>query len=89
VDAQLHADPADIRELLVRQLASPVRWQEAIRALVGKGVRQLIECGPGAVLTALNRRIERGADLQCLAIGDPAALQAALAATAVSGETHA
>jgi len=81
VDARAHTDVADIRALLVRQLASPVRWQDTVRALAGPGLRQLIECGPGKVLTALNRRIERRPDLQCLAVDDPATLEAALAAT--------
>jgi [acyl-carrier-protein] S-malonyltransferase len=78
VDALPHADPADLRELLVRQLSSPVRWSQAVRALVAGGVGTLIECGPGKVLTALNRRIERG--LQALALEDAESLAAALAA---------
>jgi [acyl-carrier-protein] S-malonyltransferase len=59
-----------------------VRWQHTVRALAQAGLRQLIECGPGKVLTALNRRIERRPDLQCLAIDDSATLDAALTATA-------
>jgi [acyl-carrier-protein] S-malonyltransferase len=81
VDAGEHSDPTDIRQLLVRQLASPVRWQDTIRALASTGVGQIVECGPGRVLTGLNRRIERRADLQFLAIDDAATLDAALAAT--------
>jgi len=78
VDAAPHDDPADLRQLLVRQLSSPVRWTDTVRALAAGGAGALIECGPGKVLTALNRRIERG--LQCLALEDAEALQAALAA---------
>jgi [acyl-carrier-protein] S-malonyltransferase len=78
VDATPHQDPADLRQLLVRQLASPVRWTDTVRALAAGGLGALIECGPGKVLTALNRRIERG--LQCLALEDAQSLQAALAA---------
>jgi [acyl-carrier-protein] S-malonyltransferase len=81
VDALRHADPAEIRELLATQLARPVRWQDTVRALAATGIRQLIECGPGKVLTALNRRIERRPDLACLAVEDPASLDAALAAS--------
>ena len=81
VDAAVHSEPADIRTLLVTQLASPVRWQDTVRALAAGGIGQLIECGPGKVLTALNRRIERRPDLQCLAVEDLASLDAALAAT--------
>ncbi|HEY1892436.1 MAG TPA: ACP S-malonyltransferase [Steroidobacteraceae bacterium] len=78
VDATAHEDPADLRQLLVRQLASPVRWTDTIRALAASGIGTLVECGPGKVLTGLNRRIERG--LQCLALEDADSLQAALAA---------
>jgi len=48
-------------------------------------MQMLIECGPGKVLTALNRRIERGPQLQCLAIEDGASLDAALAAVGAAG----
>jgi len=78
VDASQHEDPADLRKLLVRQLSSPVRWSETVRALAATGVGALIECGPGKVLTALNRRIDRG--VQALALEDAESLQAALAA---------
>lgn len=80
VDAQPHADPADIRDLLRRQILCPVRWQDTVRALIARKVGLLLECGPGKVLTGLNRRIERRADLQCLAIEDAASIEAALAA---------
>ncbi|HVC30183.1 MAG TPA: ACP S-malonyltransferase [Steroidobacteraceae bacterium] len=78
VDARPHEEPADLRQLLVRQLSSPVRWSETVRALAASGVGALIECGPGKVLTALNRRIERG--LEALALEDAGSLQAALTA---------
>jgi [acyl-carrier-protein] S-malonyltransferase len=81
VDALPHTDPDDIRELLVRQLASPVRWQDTVRALAANGHAQIIECGPGKVLTGLNRRIEKRPDLAYLAVDDRATLDAALAAT--------
>jgi [acyl-carrier-protein] S-malonyltransferase len=78
VDALPHEDPADLRKLLVRQLSSPVRWSETVRALTATGIGALIECGPGKVLTALNRRIERG--IQAFALEDAESLQVALAA---------
>jgi len=90
VDARTHSDPDDIRATLVRQLAEPVRWTHTVRALL-RVAPTLIECGPGKVLTGLNRRIERGAI--CYALEDPAALAAALKATgatsASAGEPHA
>lgn len=81
VDAASHGEPADIRDLLVRQLSSPVRWTDTVRTVISGGVRALIECGPGRVLTGLNRRIERREGLEFLALEDPASLDAALAAT--------
>ena len=80
VDAAAHAAPEDIRVLLERQLASPVRWTDLIRALIAAGVTTFVECGPGKVLTGLNRRIEKRPDIQCLALQDPASVEAALAA---------
>ena len=81
VDAAAHSEPAEIRDLLVRQLSSPVRWTDTVRALIDSGVEAIVECGPGRVLTGLNRRIERRAGLEFLALEDPASLEAALAAT--------
>jgi [acyl-carrier-protein] S-malonyltransferase len=75
VDAVEHREPADIRALLVRQLASPVRWTSTIRAVCAI-TSTLIECGPGKVLTGLNRRIERSAT--CYALEDPDSLSAAM-----------
>lgn len=80
VDATRHEDPEDIRQLLVRQLASPVRWTDTVRALAAAGAAQIIECGPGKVLTGLNRRIEKRPDLDFLALEDSTTLTAALAA---------
>jgi [acyl-carrier-protein] S-malonyltransferase len=87
VDASAHERPDDIRELLVRQLSSPVRWSDTLRALSAGTVAQVIECGPGKVLTGLNRRIERRADLNFLALEDPDSIDAAL--TATGGGSHA
>jgi len=86
VDARPHEDPQEIRALLVRQLSSPVRWSQTLSTL-SAGLAQVIECGPGKVLTGLNRRIEKRADLTFLALEDPASLDAALAAT--HGAAHA
>jgi [acyl-carrier-protein] S-malonyltransferase len=87
VDAAVHSEPEDIRALLATQLARPVRWTDTVRAILASNVQALIECGPGKVLTGLNRRIERRANLQCLALEDPAGVTAALAALA--GDAHA
>ena len=87
VDAAPHGDPDDIRAVLVRQIASPVRWPQTLRVISAPPVAQVIECGPGKVLTGLNRRIEKRADLSFFALEDPPALEAALSAT--MGEHHA
>jgi [acyl-carrier-protein] S-malonyltransferase len=82
MDAREHDEPSDIRATLVRQLAAPVRWTVTVRALLERA-QTLIECGPGKVLSGLNRRIERGAP--CFALEDPESLTAALAATGAGG----
>jgi len=78
VDCQPHADPQDIRALLQRQLASPVQWTSLVRAVVAAGTTRFVECGPGKILTSLNRRIERRQEIHCEALEDPASLDAAL-----------
>ncbi len=55
-----HSRPASIREALVRQLTAPVRWQATVEAFRERGIRTLVEAGPGRVLTGLTRRIDRG-----------------------------
>ncbi|MCC6491726.1 MAG: ACP S-malonyltransferase [Pirellulales bacterium] len=60
VDAEPHADPAEIRQLLVRQLVSPVLWEETMRRLIMvHGVERCFEIGPGRVLAGLLKRIDR------------------------------
>lgn len=56
-DVAMHEDAASICESLQRQLYSPVRWIETIEYMVQHGVVEIIECGPGKVLTGLNKRI--------------------------------
>ncbi len=59
VDAKAHFEPDEIRQLLVRQLVSPVRWEESMRTLLDEGYDQFYEVGPGRVLRGLLKRIER------------------------------
>ena len=59
VDAARHTDPAEIRKLLVRQLVSPVRWEETLRYLLALGVERFHEIGPGRVLAGLLKRLDR------------------------------
>ena len=69
VDCAAHIEPDDIQSLLRRQLDSPVRWSDLVRALAHGGATTFIECGPGKVLTGLGRRIDK--QLRCLALQDP------------------
>jgi [acyl-carrier-protein] S-malonyltransferase len=85
VDAAEHSDPDEIRALLVRQLSRPVRWSQTLKALTATGVSQVIECGPGKVLTGLNRRIEKREGLEYAALEDMAGIDAALTATRGTG----
>jgi len=82
VDAREYRDPTAISDLLYRQLASPVRWVATVQALIGLGVTRLIECGPGNVLSGLNRRIDKSPELACFALEDSASLDKAFAAVA-------
>jgi [acyl-carrier-protein] S-malonyltransferase len=78
VDARTHEKADEIREMLVRGLSNPVRWTDTLKVLTSGEAAQVIECGPGKVLTGLNRRIERRAGLAFLALEDPASVEAAL-----------
>lgn len=80
VDVKLSDKPQEIRDALVRQLVSPVRWVEIIRAMAGNGVNVVVECGPGKVLAGLNKRIER--EIMTMCIQDTASLDEALNAAA-------
>jgi [acyl-carrier-protein] S-malonyltransferase len=61
VDAEPHDDPEQIRELLVKQVVSPVRWEDSIRKMLSHGHAPFWEVGPGRVLRGLLKRIDRKA----------------------------
>jgi [acyl-carrier-protein] S-malonyltransferase len=69
--------PDDIRQALVQQLAKPVQWVKTIEYFAQDKIALLIECGPGKVLTGLNKRII--ADIPTLAVNNSSSLQEALA----------
>ena len=71
-DVKSYSDGAAIKDALVRQLYSPVRWVETVREFGKLGITHNVECAPGKVLVGLNKRI--AADQQALAISDGAAL---------------
>jgi [acyl-carrier-protein] S-malonyltransferase len=58
VDVAIDKDPAVIKDALVRQAASPVRWVETVQKMAADGVTHVVECGPGKVLTGLIKRID-------------------------------
>jgi len=79
-DVKSYSDGAAIKDALVRQLYSPVRWVETVLEFGKQGITHNVECAPGKVLAGLNKRI--ATDQQALAINDGAALTLALATLA-------
>ena len=77
VDVRQETDPLKIKDALVRQAASPVRWVETIRSMAAEGVTHVLECGPGRVLAGLVKRIEP--KLLGIAAADRSSLELALA----------
>ena len=76
VDVAVVSDPEAIKDALVRQAASPVRWVETIQKMKADGITRVVECGPGKVLAGLTKRID--GDIVGDAIFDPATLEAVL-----------
>lgn len=65
-DVVAHSDPEAIKDALARQLFSPVRWVESMQAVEARGVTLIAECGPGKILTGLNKRILDNVPTQAL-----------------------
>ena len=78
VDVAILNDPQAIKDALVRQAASPVRWVETIEKMAGMGITHIVECGPGKVLAGLCKRINNS--LTGEAIVDQASLDKVLEA---------
>jgi len=79
VDAKSYSQPDELRASLVKQLHTPVYWASTVRTMIAAGATRIIECGPGKVLTGLNRRIDKNRDLKMLALEDRQSLSDALA----------
>jgi [acyl-carrier-protein] S-malonyltransferase len=79
VDASVQTDPQQIKRLLVQQISSPVQWVGCVETMLAMGVEATVECGPGSVLSGLNRRIRKS--LQVAGLEAPAGLEQALALT--------
>jgi [acyl-carrier-protein] S-malonyltransferase len=76
VSVEVAETPDAIRQCLVAQLYSPVRWVEIVQAIAARGVSVLVEAGPGKVLSGLCKRIDKS--LQALPVLDPATLDKAM-----------
>ena len=75
VDAEPNADGAKVREQLVRQVDSPVLWEQSVRRLAREGTDRALEFGPGKVLAGLGRRIDKA--IEVLGVSDPAEVETA------------
>jgi [acyl-carrier-protein] S-malonyltransferase len=78
VDAQPKRTAADAIDALVRQVSSPVRWEDVVKRLIADGARTFIELGPGSVLAGLIKKIDRSVTVA--SVEDEAGLEAALKA---------
>jgi len=72
VDAKSHDDPASIRDALTRQIYNPVRWMQTIM-IIKEDADAIIECGPGRVLTGLNKRIDK--EIKSFSLDTPTSMQ--------------
>ena len=77
VDVKIETSPEAIKDALVRQASSPVRWVETIRAMRAQGVTHVLECGPGRALAGMVKRIDR--EIQTGSLNDRASIEKALA----------
>jgi [acyl-carrier-protein] S-malonyltransferase len=82
IDAQPNSDPARARELLVRQIAGAVRWQETLEYVAAQGAQLALEIGPGRVLAGLARKAAPGLDVK--PVFEPAEIGAAWNSSATS-----
>lgn len=80
VDVRKHGHPQGIKAALVQQLFSPVRWAETVRRMVANGATHIVECGPGKILTGLNRRVERRKEISVFAVDDGPSIDLAISA---------
>jgi [acyl-carrier-protein] S-malonyltransferase len=67
VTAEVTTDPVAIKANLVQQLYRPVLWVDCVNYMTGNGVERMLECGPGKILSGLNKRISRGLEVATVA----------------------
>lgn len=82
VHARTESNPAAIRTLLVQQIYRPVRWTACVEFMASSGITVMVECGPGKVLSGLNKRINRS--LECYTTEEKEGLENALSALSVT-----
>jgi [acyl-carrier-protein] S-malonyltransferase len=85
VTAKPVRDASAIRELLARQVSSPVEWVASVRSMLDAGVDTFVECGPGAALTGMVRRI--APEARVLNVSDTKSLRATLTSLAEGDRT--
>lgn len=78
VDVAVYDDPAQIRDALVRQAFSPVRWIETVEDMARRGMTHVIECGPGKALAGMTKRIS--SEVQGGSVHDAASLEQSISA---------
>lgn len=78
VAAAIEKDPAKIKQALIDQVSNPVLWVSVVRNIIAQDINKIIECGPGKVLTGLNKRIDKS--VPTLPAFDCSTFDAALAA---------
>jgi [acyl-carrier-protein] S-malonyltransferase len=83
VSARHHTEPDDIREQLINQVVSSVRWEDSIRYLIEHGFTRFIELGPGAVLSGFVKRIDK--NVRTYTVADVPSLEATVAALKAEG----
>jgi [acyl-carrier-protein] S-malonyltransferase len=83
VDAEPKRDAGASIDALIRQVSSPVRWEQVVRRLIAEGTTTFVELGPGSVLAGLIKKIDRG--VQVMSIEDEQGLSAAVALVKLGG----
>eukprot|EP00879_Flechtneria_rotunda_P003738 GHRR01003976.1.p1 GENE.GHRR01003976.1~~GHRR01003976.1.p1 ORF type:complete len:351 (+),score=140.96 GHRR01003976.1:61-1113(+) len=63
VDVQPHSDPETIKQILTKQLTSPVQWETTLQTLLNKGLQKSYEVGPGKVIAGIMKRIDKKAEI--------------------------
>jgi [acyl-carrier-protein] S-malonyltransferase len=83
VDAQPKRTAKDSIEALIRQVSSPVRWEDVVKRLIADGAKTFVELGPGSVLAGLIKKIDRSASV--MSVESPEGLDAALKELTANG----